>query len=264
MPGTLDTALKEQALALGAELVFNRRVGDVKGGAIVGTGPARANVVAVGMTFTTTASDLAAVAFGDDLAPGGYAYLLVNQGCGTMASVLYLDYRQGNECFERAKRFFAERSGLDIRDEKRFGSFGDFFISGTRADSGRLHVGESAGFQDFLWGFGLRYAMVSGGLAASSIIGGADYDALWKRQFKPMLETSLVNRYLFEKLGNAGYRYLTRRFAGGDPCGYLRRHYNGPFFKRLLLPVAKRGCRKRLTGRRHTAPGASEPGIERP
>lgn len=262
MAGTLDAALKEQALALGAELIFNRRVGDFEGRAIVGTGPARANVVAVGITFDTTADDLAAVAFGDDLAPGGYAYLLVNRGCGTLATVLYLHYRRGNECFERTKRFFAEGSGLAIRNEKRFGSFGDFFISGPRTEGGKLHVGEAAGFQDFLWGFGLRYAMVSGGLAARSVIEGTDYDALWKRQFRPMLETSLVNRYLFEKLGKAGYRYLTKKFAGGDPCGYLRRHYNGPFFKRLLLPVAKRGCRKRLTGRRRAASGASEPIIE--
>lgn len=47
----------------------------------------------------------------------------------------------------------------------------------------------------------MRYAILSGYLAAKSLIEGSDYDMLWKRGLKPMLETSLINRYLFEKGG---------------------------------------------------------------
>jgi len=101
-------------------------------------------------------------------------------------------------------------------------------------------------FQDCLWGFGMRYAILSGYLAAKSFIGGLDYDMLWKRELKPMLETLLINRYLFEKSGHRGYRYLTKKFAKGNPCDLLRRHYNYSFLKYLLMPIAKRKYESRV------------------
>jgi len=74
---------------------------------------------------------------------------------------------------------------------------------------------------------------------------GTDYDLLWKRELKPMLETSLVNRFLVERLGGIGYRYLARKLVSCDPCDFLRRHYNHSFGKHLLLPFAKRALKNR-------------------
>jgi hypothetical protein len=54
-----------------------------------------------------------------------------------------------------------------------------------------------------------------------------------------MLETSLVNRYLFEKFGHRGYRYLARRCARSDPRAFLQRHYNASPVKRMLFPLAR-------------------------
>lgn len=246
MPGTLDTDLKEQALSLGVEMIFNYRLDTFDGRAIVGTGPKGGDAIAVGITFNAAMEDLAVVVFDDNIAPKGYAYLLINQGYGTMVTVLYREYRRGNEYFEKMLRFFNDNMGLDIKNEKKFGSFGNFFIRDTQIHHKKLYIGESAGFQDCLWGFGMRYAILSGYLAAKSFIDGSDYDALWKRQLKPMLETSLINRYLFEKIGHAGYRYLTNKFARGNPCDFLRRHYNPSFFKQFLLPFAKRKYESRV------------------
>jgi len=245
MPGALDAALKEQALSLGAEIVFNRRVSDLQGTAIVSTGPGAACMVAAGLTFETPSGDRAVVVLDDALAPAGYAYLLISGGLGTLATVLYRDFRKANACLEQTIGFLREKTGIQIRSEKRFGAFGNFFICDSLVRGGRLYAGESAGFQDCLWGFGLRYALRSGYLAAKSIIEGSDYDALWKKELLPALETSLLNRFLFETFGHAGYRYLARRFSGGDPCGYLRGHYNPSPLKRLLLPLAKMKFRKR-------------------
>lgn len=245
MPGALDAALKEQALALGAEIVFNRRVNDLRGSAIVSTGPKAAHMVAAGMTFETPSEDRAVVALDDDLAPKGYAYLLVSGGLGTLATVLYRDYRKANACLERTVEFFRDKTGLRTKNEKRFGAFGNFFIHCSNVREGRLLAGESAGFQDCLWGFGLRYALRSGYLAAKSIAEGSDYDALWKKELLPGLETSLLNRFLFETFGHAGYRYIAGRFAGGDPCGYLRGHYNPSPLKRILLPFVRMKFRER-------------------
>lgn len=241
---SLDTGLKEQAEAAGAEIIFNRRLDGPSGADIVGTGPKGVDALASGITFTTTLSDRAVVVFDDGIAPRGYAYLLVHRGEGTMATVLYGEFHREGECFSRMVRFFREREGVEPREERKFTSYGNFFIRNSQMERKTLYVGESAGFQDGLWSFGMRYAILSGYLAARSIIDGADYDRLWKGELKPLLETSLVNRFLLEKLGHPGYRHLARQLATGEPCTYLRRHYNPSFLKRLLLPLARLDGRK--------------------
>lgn len=240
MSGTLDMGLKEQALFLGVEILFNHRLDKFDGKAIVGTGPKGADAVAVGITFETKMRDQAFAVLDDNIAPKGYAYLLVNQGHGTMVTVLYRDYRKENVYFDRMMRFFKDTLNPDIQNERKFGCYGNFFIWATQVHHNKLYIGESGGFQDCLWGFGMRYAILSGYLAAKSLIEGSDYDMLWQRELKPMLETSLINRFLFERFGHSGYRYLARKFAKGNPCDFLRKHYNYSFFKHLLLPMAKK------------------------
>lgn len=245
IPGSLDTGLKEQAEAAGVEIIFNRRLDGQGHADIVGTGPKGVDVLASGVTFTTRLSDRAAVVFDEWIAPRGYAYLLVHRGEGTMATVLYRDFHREEDCFSRMLRVFREKEGVDAGEGKKFTSYGNCFLRNSQVDRKTLYVGESAGFQDGLWSFGMRYAVLSGYLAARSIMDGTDYDRLWKGELKPMLETSLVNRFLLEKFGRLGYRHLTRQLAKGDPCAYLRRHYNPSFLKRLLLPLAlQKGERK--------------------
>jgi flavin-dependent dehydrogenase len=157
-----------------------------------------------------------------------------------MVTVLYRDHGRGGEYAGRAERFFRENLDLDIRNVRRFGSFGNFFLRNTQIDQGKYYVGEAGGFQDCLWGFGMRYAMASGFLAAQSLADGTDYDRLWKKEFRRMLETSMINRFLIEGLGHAGYRYLARRLACGDPRVFLGKHYHYSFFKHLLLPLARK------------------------
>lgn len=236
---SIDTGLKEQALALGVPIIFNHRPVLTHGPTIIGTGPTRVDAYAVGVNFSTWMADRAAVLFDEIVAPKGYAYLLVHGGRGTLATVLYRDFQRGTDCFARLREVARERLGLEVENGQQFASYGNFFIRGSQRQGNRLFVGESAGFQDALWGFGLRYAIVSGWLAARSIIGGSDYDQLWQARLRPLLETSLVNRFLFESFGHAGYRYLTGQFASGNPCDYLRRHYNASLGKRLLFPLVK-------------------------
>lgn len=248
-PGTLDMGLKEQALSLGVEILFGHRLEKYEGRAIVGTGPRGADAIAVGITFNTKTDDKAVLVFDDNIAPKGYAYLLVNQGYGTMATILYREFRKGNECFKNMMQFFSDNMELDVKqnieNERKFGCYINFFMRDTQVRHEKVYIGESAGFQDYLWGFGMRYAILSGYLAAKSFIYGSDYDALWKREFKPMLETSLINRYILEKSGRAGYRYLARKLTGGDPRGFLLRHYNYSSLKHPLLLLARRKYRGR-------------------
>lgn len=240
MPDTLDFGLKAQAQALGAELLFNREFDSAPGRTIIGTGPRGVDAIASGVTFATTHPDTALVVFDDAIAPKGYAYLLIHGGHGTAATVMYRGFDRERECFDRMRERFSAIAGVDLGSGAKFVSYANFFIPDTLVKGDRLYVGEAAGFQDCLWGFGMRYAVMSGYLAARSIIDGTDYDLLWQRELKPLLETSLVNRYLLERFGAIGYRYLVRRFAQGTPCAYLRHHYNRSFFKQCLLPLARR------------------------
>ncbi len=107
-------------------------------------------------------------------------------------------------------------------------------------------VGESAGLQDFFLGFGMRYAIVSGYLAAESIVQGLDYDQLIKGEMEKQLKSSLVNRYIFEKLGNRGYRRLIRAWERSDDVVLLmRRWYGWRLYKGLLFPLAGRWLRRK-------------------
>ncbi len=237
--GSLDEGLKKQALSLGVKIFFNSRFEAASGKTIIAAGPKRADFIAAGITFDTEMNDWAAVVFDDEIAPKGYAYLLINNGCGTAATVIYKDLKNGKKYFKNMINFFKNKKNIDIKNDKKFGGCGNFFIGNTQVYHNKIYIGEAAGFQDYLWGFGMRYAILSGYMAANSIISGLNYDLLWKKELKPMLETSLVNRYLFEKFGNTGYRYLAKRFAKGDPGDFLKRNYNQSFLKNLLLPIAK-------------------------
>lgn len=246
MAETFDTGLKEQALELGAEIRFENGMSHLQGKAIVGTGPKGADIIATGIIFDTAMEDRAAVVLDNNIAPGGYAYLLVNNGKGTLAIVMYRDFRKQEAYFRNTLAFFNSTLEMDIRDKKRFAGFGNFFLRDSQVRHGKIYVGESAGFQDCLWGFGMRYSILSGYLAARSILEGENYDVLWKRELGPMLEASLINRYLIEKFGHSAYRYLTRRLSSGDPCRYLKRHYNRMPLKHMLLPLARRGFSSRV------------------
>ena len=65
-----------------------------------------------------------------------------------------------------------------------------------------LLVGEAAGFQDNAYGFGMRYAIISGYLAAKSILEGLDYDDLWKNTFLNELKRIRMIRLVLDKVNN--------------------------------------------------------------
>ena len=129
-----------------------------------------------------------------------------------------------------------------MRDARRFGGAGTFGYPATAVRDGRLYAGEAAGFQDPLWGFGLRYALLSGHLAARAWAEGRpdDYDRLWRRRLGGLIRAGAVNRYLYELFGDAGYRGLARSLARSvDPGRWLRRRYGLSWWKRLLFPAVR-------------------------
>lgn len=241
-PASLDQSLKRQALAAGVEIRFGEHVEHAPPGpVIVATGPRGPDAIARGVVFETTYPD-GYVAFLDEhLAPRGYAYLLVYDGRATFATCLFDDFQQAHRYFSLALDRLRETIGLTMQRPRPFGGYVSFGPRAPLVRQGQRYlVGERAGFQDALWGFGLRYAMHSGVLAARAVAHGEDYDALCQKHLVPRLEVSLANRLLFSQLGNHGYEWALRRLEGRDLLGTLRYHHQPTHSKRLLYEIARR------------------------
>ncbi|OGP29621.1 MAG: hypothetical protein A2073_07945 [Deltaproteobacteria bacterium GWC2_42_11] len=246
-PGCLDYGLMEQAVQSGVEIVFNKRVDKLEKGGIIGIGPRAADAIAKGIVFNTNMKDTAAAILDDRLAPKGYAYLLVHRGKATMATCMFKDFKREKECFERTVETFKKVFlSLDITNAKEFGGYGNFFFDKPAFENGKYYVGEASGLQDCLFGFGMRYAIMSGLFAAKSIIEKMDYTALLKGELEPMQKTSLANRLIFERLGNRGYTYFINHLAKGNAVEKIRRQYNPSFLKTLLYPFASWKYKSRL------------------
>lgn len=243
-PTTLDTALLRQAIELGVEVRFNSRLRNVEDGGILATGPQVADAIAVGYHFETEMANGYWIICDDTLAPKGYAYLLIMNGKGTVKSCMFAGFKQEKLYVQRTVAAFERLVGLRMANPCFHGGSGNFHIPVTAYSGVHPQVGEQAGFQDTLWGFGMRLAMMSGVLAARSLLTGANYDVLWRRELLPQMEISVVNRAIFSLLGNRGYRLFLRWVsASSDPRRLLRYQYQTTWFKRLLLPFARRRYR---------------------
>ena len=238
--GTLDASLKRQALTRGVEIRFGEAYHPDSG--IIAHGPHGADAIVVGYIFETTAADGAYAVLSDHLAPQGYAYLLVVRGRGTVASCMFADFRNEKQYLERTVTFFREQVGFDMQNPRRFGGAGNTSVPTTARRGGALFVGEAAGFQDALWGFGMRYAMLSGSLAAQALVSGRadDYDRLWRQRLGGILRAGLVNRLLYATLAERGYAgllWLLDRTP--DPRAWLRRLYRPSLLTTLLYPLTR-------------------------
>lgn len=240
-PGTLDTALLEQARGLGVDVRFNSRLDYLEGPGILAAGPKAVDAIAVGYHFETALEDGFWVILDDELAPQGYAYLLVMNGRGTVKSCMFSGFKREHVYVQRTVAAFERLAGMKMVNPIFHGGAGNFHIS-ARAIAG-VHpvVGEEAGFQDFLLGFGMRYAILSGVLAARSLLESKDYERLWRLELERPMWSSMINRAIFGMLGNRGYRWLLQiaQAHHQDASRFLQKLYRPWPIKRLLLPWAR-------------------------
>jgi len=248
-PGCLDHALLHQAVAAGVDVRFEDRAAAVQGTSVLAIGPRTADAIAVGYVFETDMPDGSWLVLDDRLAPLGYAYLLIHGGQGTVASCMFTGFKRQAEYLERTVISFREHVGLDMRNPRSFGGFANFHLPRTAVQGGHPVIGEQAGFQDALAGFGMRYALRSGLLAAKSIIQGTDYTSLWRRELLPLLRAGAVNRFIFNLVGEPGWRAAARRLTRADTHSVLRRFYQPSTLSRLLFPVARLRYRAPLRDR---------------
>jgi len=241
--GTLDRALRAQAEAADVEIRFGTPADALPNGGILTHGPRRGDAVAVGFLFETDMEDGVWAALGSDVAPGGYAYLLVHGGFGTLSVCVFSRFREARVFLQRTRALFTRVAGLRMRDPRPFGGVGTIAMPATARRGNVLLAGEAAGFQDPLWGFGIRNAILSGHLAARALLAGRpeEYDGAWRRRIGRPMRAAAVMRWFYGRLGDRGYRGLCRWLARTDARGALRFLYAPSAWKLALYPLLGRG-----------------------
>jgi flavin-dependent dehydrogenase len=248
---SLDRHLAAQAAACGVEFRYGCRVRptELAGPVIVAAGPPSHGTqgVVVGIVASTSHADQVVAIASERLAPRGYAYCVIWSGRATIATVLVRDFRQAWGCLAAARRAFATMGLTDFREMCRFGGRAHVSATGPLAAGARSYAGEAAGLQDYLFGFGLRYALLSGHLAARAILTGAPYERLVARQLRGSLRAGIVGRLLYNRLGDAGYRRFFKWLGRpGDLRERAKRIYALNPLYRVLWPIARLALGPRL------------------
>jgi flavin-dependent dehydrogenase len=246
-PGSLDCALRDQALRAGVEIRFRDNVEHLPEGVVVARGPRQSEVIAVGYVFSTGSPDGCYGVLDDRFAPRGYAYLLIQGGQGTLATCMFADFHNERTYLARTTAFFQEKLGIEISKPRRFGGIGTFTCAHVPGSASMLLAGEAAGLQDALWGFGMRYAMRSGVLAARRLARADDARTIERDEtrLQDLYRAGRVNRLIYARLGNPGYSVFLRMLArASDPRAWLGRRYAPSVVKSLLAPLT--GVPRRL------------------
>ncbi len=251
-PGTVDTALLQQALDLGVEVRFGETVHVPPKGALAASGPRRVNAVAVGLLFETDLADGAYACLGAAFAPGGYGYLLVNRGRATLGSCIFRDFQRADHYLQQTLQLFRNRLSFEMRGARRFGGYGNVFWSAPAGEE--VRIGEASGVQDALWGFGIRLAVQAGVLAARLGSDPHTFARAWEDRFGRRLRTSFVNRFWLDRAGDFAYRWLLWRLRRHQkPVQVLQDLYSPAAWKLALFPL----IRHRVTAYGRAAAGCA-------
>ncbi|TAM15772.1 MAG: hypothetical protein EPN65_17470 [Pandoraea sp.] len=145
--------------------------------------------------------------------------------------------------------FFIARAGFVMRDAPSLGGYRNVRVARAALQGGRPVIGEQAGFQDALAGFGIRHAMRSGLLAARALLGGQDYRVLWRRELLPAIRAGVANRFVYSVLGDTGRGAVLARLDDVDAVAALRRLYRPTLLSSALFPLARLLLRRALRDR---------------
>jgi flavin-dependent dehydrogenase len=214
---------------------------------IIATGIKKPTIIACGIKFNLDLPDKTLVLLDDNLSFKWYSFFIVNDNIAEIVSLNPVGIKDHQARFERTLRRFEEILKIKVDTvSQRFSAPGNMYHLEKAMINNQYFVGEAAGFQDCLAGFGMIYAFKSGYYAAQSIIEHCNYDDLWKKDIMPPMAISIRNRYLYEKLSNQGYEravglisssnFLIAKILGGkDMQRIMKRIYNH-CFPTLLRP----------------------------
>lgn len=247
IPGSLDQGLKVQAQEAGVKIHFNETI-PLNEANIIATGPISKEIFATdkGIVFETDHEDINVFLVNDNAAYKGYSYLLITGGYGCLCTVLFDDFSRLENCYQISKDMLTDLIDFNIQNPKRVAGVGSFSTKNIFENNGVFYVGEAAGIQDLLWGFGIRTAIQSGFLAANCIIHDKSYSQVAKNFFGSKLKASLTVRFLWELASYNNYALVVKSNIGNSSRAFdLSYLYNfGPVHK-IIYPIARFAMNRR-------------------
>jgi flavin-dependent dehydrogenase len=192
----LDGALVEAARAAGVRIHESSRLDDAE---VLATGPARVDGMAIELLCETDLADRVDVLLDPVHFGGGYAYLLVHGGEATLGVAVLRDFRDLDEMVDRALVRMLGDDAPRVHENVRVRHTMSYGVPTSAVVGRSLRVGEAAGFQDYLFGLGIRNALLSGRLAARCLLEEGDFDRRWRRALLPRMRASEVDRWLYER-----------------------------------------------------------------
>ena len=242
---SIDQGFKRMALESGVNIHYKvkKPAEDCR---IVAAGPRESSAVAFGEIFETSHKNLVAFQLNDKLAPGAYSYMIIIDGVGLICTCLWRKQRKSGRYLNETIAWYEENYELDRKPIKRVGGKGDFGLPSKYVHDGRYYVGEAGGLQDFMWGFGMRYAITSGVLAAKAILGECEYEKEVRRRLVPLVKASAINRFLMNRVGNRGFKMVANQWMRdqkrkGDGLKFMQWLYKPGILRRSLWPLVRIG-----------------------
>jgi len=227
-PGTLERQLLQQALDAGATVRFKAKVRPEEV-SILATGAPRdqVNIVAAGYRFSREGSNLTDeeihALFDNTIAPRGYLCVLPGPVWQSIYSCAWgsIEYNELLRKVDAALQLDWVRNlvGAAKLVGKIYGKgyYADDPYS-TASQPGPLRVGEAGGIQDAVGGYGIQFAVASGHLAARSLLEGAPYVELLRKEFGEAFEISRRGRGWLDRATNDDYDAFLKKLG---PTGTL-------------------------------------------
>ncbi len=231
----LDRQLYERARDAGAEFRFGVRA-DPGAVDIVASGRPQdhLSLYSVGYTFSRDGSPMDQgtlyALLDSDIAPGGYFAMAPGPAANSLYTVAWTDLDPAS----LRRRVAAAEKLPWVREllgtSRRVGEieggayFADDPIAEAVAPNGALRAGEAAGFQDAIAGYGVRYALLTGALAARSLLEGADYRALLRETFGTEFQEAYAFRLQLDRASNDDMDKLVASMGPELTLDEYRRH----------------------------------------
>ena len=245
----IDQGFKRMAMEAGAHIHYDVRK-DPKECHIIAAGPKDSSAVAFGEIFQTDHPNHVTFQLNDKLAPGAYSYLIIIDGVGLICTCLWRQQKNSSRYLNETIAWHEQHYDLNRKPIKRVGGKGDFSLPTKYVHEGRYYVGEAGGLQDFRWGFGMRYAVTSGVLAAKAVLGDCDYEGEVRERLVPLVRASAINRFLMNRVGNRGFKMVANHWMRdqkkkGDGLAFMRWMYKPGLGRRMLWPIVRLGMLRR-------------------
>ena len=259
MEGSLDQTLYLRAIQEGVKFQFGSKLA-ISAADIIATGPSRDRIKGVckGIVFETDFEEGVKVLLGNRFALNGYSYLVVRDGRGCIFSVPMGDFDRLDEQLQKTLQWFQGKFGLSMENACTVYGHGSFRPKLQWRQDGIPVAGEATGLMDPLFGFGIRYAILSGIMAADAITVSEAAGHASQLFFSKRMRRGILNRFLWELGGRYCHRLFLRSAQHRDCSQFLHSVFQPRWWSELLFPLVNHFQERRSSLKKMDRPTAVE------